>query len=44
MESKYNFLSDQISSQFLRLWSLTTIDQGAEFEDDLFSFCAFDGI
>jgi len=44
MEDKYEFLSDNISCQFLKLWALTTFGQESEFEDDLFSFCAFDGI
>lgn len=44
MESKYEFLSDGLDGLFLKAWALSTFDSNAEFEDDLFTFCSFDGI
>ena len=41
---QYEFLSDQVSGQFLRGWAESTFDVGAEFDDDFAMFFAFDGV
>lgn len=43
-KNQYEFLADQVSQQFLKLWALTSSDCLADFDDDFAMFFAFDGV